>query len=405
MRQKRTGTAENKTRVLIVENGAGFGGALSSLATLVHALPPERWDVHLITSYPQTAILQEGAVSRVNVLPRERRYGSQSPLETGLKRILGKRAGNAAFLIDHLTTGRTYAHMIARYIREHGIELVHCNNGVLINDAVVMGAKKAGVPCVVHARADEYPGKVSSWFARHVQAFMPVSAFVAASVRELGVASAKITIVPEGLDCAEFASRAQEKAFRRAANIPFDVPLVGMVGCLVGWKGHGVFLDACKQIFAATSAVAVVVGDSPLQAPERLAQLKEQARQLGIADRIIFTGHRSDIPSVMAACDVVVHASTAPEPFGRVLLEAMAVGTSVVATDAGGPAEVVTDHLDGMLIPPSDAEAMAEAVIFLLRHEAERLAMGKAGQATCHQYSMERHVELVTGVYRAVLTG
>ena len=415
-------------KVLIVENGAGFGGALSSLATYLEALSSggrsqvswlheslnalgekpcgeeaEDWEVHLITSYEQQVISTGGAVAQVQVLPRERRYGSGTATEQRLRKFFGRRAGNVAFLWDYLTSGRQYANTLAEYIRRHQIDVVHCNNGVLINDAAVRAARKARVPCVVHSRGPEYPSLVGRFFAGQVDHFMPVSNFVAATVHALGMDDADMTVVPEGLDCPAFTLKADPMGFRQDIGVSPDVLLVGMVGCFVGWKGHEVFLEACVDILEQEDAVAVLVGDSPVSSPEQMQVLQAKAEALGIRERVIFTGHRSDVASAMAAFDVVVHASTAPEPFGRVLLEAMAVRSPVVATDAGGPAEVLTHGQDGLLVAPADVAAMARSVVSLLKDATLRKSMGEAGYSTCLKYSMPHHVNLITGVYRKLL--
>ncbi|UZP67563.1 glycosyltransferase family 4 protein [Desulfovibrio mangrovi] len=396
-----------KRRVLVVENGAGFGGALTSLASLAAALPADRWELHLITSYPQDHIGEHGAVRKVVVMPRQRRYGAGSSDQQALQKFLGKRAGNAAFLIDHLTTGRRYGVRIAQYIRDNGIELVHCNNGVLINDAVVLGARKAHVPCVVHSRGPEYPGRVSAWLAGLVDIFMPVSGFIADTVRAVGVPEERIVVVPEGIDAAGFMKGADAEAFRRAYAIPSGVPLVGMVGCLVGWKGHDVFLDACTRFMSRSDALAVIVGGEPAGSAGdgMLARLKSRAAALGVGERVFFTGHCTQVASAMAACDVVVHASTIPEPFGRVMLEAMAAGTAVVCTRAGGPAEVVRDRENGLLVAPADAAEMAQGVLRLLENADLRSELAAEGLKTCGEYSIQRHVDLVERVYGGLLQG
>ena len=386
-----------KRRVLIVENGAGFGGALTSLASLLSGLDAADWDVHCLTAYPQDHIRPGGAVGQVGVLPRQRRYGPVSALEPALRPIFGRRAGNAAFAVDHLTTGRTYAKAVAGYIRRHGINLVVGNNGVLINDAVILGAGRAGVPCLIHARGPEYPGRLTGWLARRTAGIMAVSGYVADTVRKAGVPDRRIALLPEGLDADGFAAGADPEAFRARHDLPQDLPLVGLVACLAGWKGHDIFLDACAAALPEVGAGAVLVGGDPGGAVTRLVVLRERVRALGLSGRVWCVGHEADVASAMAACAVVVHASTSPEPFGRVLLEAMALGRPVVATDDGGPREVVTPDVDGLLVPPSDAPALARAMIRLLGDEDLRQRLGRAGWRKVREhYGIAGHVARAT---------
>ena len=386
-------------KVLVVENGAGFGGALTSLESLLSALPRDRCEVHVLIGYPQDCVRPGGAVRGVAVLERERRYGSNAPLQKRLAGIFGGRAGNAAFVVDHLTTGRRFASAVARLVRERGVDVVHGNNGVLVNDAVIFGARRAGRPCVIHSRGTEYPSRVAAWLARKVDHFLPVSGYVGDTVRAFGVPEERITVVPEGLDATAFAAGADGAAVRAELDLAPGTPVVGMVGCLVAWKGHSVFLDACARTLARRGAVALIAGGAPGGDPGAVDRLRARTAELGVADRVRFLGHRSDVPSVMAACDVVVHASTEPEPFGRVILEAMALGRPVIAARAGGPGEFVREGVDGLLTPPGDAAALAEALDRLLADADLRARLGTGGREGVARYSIERHVELVLGVW------
>lgn len=387
-------------RILIVESGAGFGGALTSLKTLLLSLDPSRFEAYLLTAYSQGHIMAQDAIRRVEVLPRHRRYGPNSRLEATLRPLLGKRAGNAAFLADQCTTGRRFAGAVADFAREHRIDLIQGNNGILINDAVILGARQAGLPCVIHCRGAEYPSRLGTWLVGNVSRVLAVSGFVAESVQALGFEEERIVLVPEGIDAAAFARDADGGAFRSRHGLPDDMPLVGIVACLVGWKGHDVFLQALSRVLPGRLAGAVVVGGEPDGSSLEEARLQEEAKRLGIADRVWFTGHESDVASAMAACQVVVHASTSPEPFGRVILEAMSLGRPLVATRAGGPLEVVDSGIDGLLIPPGDAQAMASAIERLLDDARLRDRLGRAGLAKVRsRYTLAGHAALVESVW------
>ena len=392
-------------RILIVETGAGFGGALTSLETLVSHLDASRWEIHVLTAYPQDCIVAGGAVRRVGVLSRNRRYGPKAGLEARLRPFLGSRAGNAAFLADFLTTGRRFASAVAGYAREHHVDLIQGNNGVLINDAAILAARSAGLPCVIHSRGAEYPGRLGRLLARGVARTLAVSAYVARTVQALGVGPDRIALVPEGLDAATFAAGANAGRFRVRHGLPADLPLVGMVGCLTPWKGHDVFLAACAQALPAGRAGALVIGGDPDGSGRELGRLRAKARDFGIGDRVWFTGHETDVASGLAACQAAVHASIEPEPFGRVLLEAMALGLPVVAARGGGPREVIDADVDGLLVTPGDASALATAIRLLIENPEMRDRMGAAGLAKVRtHYTMGRHVREVEAVWETLLS-
>ncbi|WP_300156375.1 glycosyltransferase family 4 protein [Solidesulfovibrio sp.] len=387
-------------RILVVETGAGFGGALTSLATLLACLNASVWEVHLLTAYPQDCIEPAGAVRRVGVLPRQRRYGPNCGLESALRPVLGRRAGNAAFLVDLLTTGRRFARNVAAYARKHRIDIIQGNNGILINDAVILGARRSGRPCVIHARGGEYPSRLASWLAGSVSRVLAVSGYVAQTIRMLGLGPQRIVLTPEGLDVPAFVAGVDAAGFRLRHGLPRELPLIGLVGCLVGWKGHDVFLEACAQALPGISAGALIVGGEPDGSGRELARLRHKALELGIGDRVWFTGHEKDVASAMAACQVVVHASTSPEPFGRVILEAMALGRPVVASLAGGPAEIIESGSDGWLVPPGDARALAGAIRSLLADAGMRERIGLAGlEKVRKRYALRAHAAKVESVW------
>lgn len=175
---------------------------------------------------------------------------------------------------------------------------------------------------------------------------------------------------------------------RIRAKLGWDVaPLVGIVGRLEEWKGQKIFLRAAALV--ATShpdARFLVVGGALLgwegDYPLRLQRL---AKELGIDERVYFAGHQDDVYPWFDAMDVVVHASSA-EPFGLVIVEAMALGKALVASDSGGPAEIVEQGTSGLLVGHGDHAAMAKAVADLLSDPARRARMGRAACERAAQF-------------------
>jgi glycosyltransferase involved in cell wall biosynthesis len=146
--------------------------------------------------------------------------------------------------------------------------------------------------------------------------------------------------------------------YRQRFN-PQRRPLVGMFGRISPWKGQDVFLHAIAQL---PDVSGVIVGGALFGEEAYETLMRTLAQELGVADRVIFAGHVEEVPAVMAACDVVAHCSTSPEPFGRVIVESMFAGTPVIATDAGGAREIVTHDRTGQLTPMRDAAALAHAI-------------------------------------------
>jgi glycosyltransferase involved in cell wall biosynthesis len=159
--------------------------------------------------------------------------------------------------------------------------------------------------------------------------------------------------------------------------------LLGSFGRLQRWKGQDVFVAAAAEVARARpNSRFVVVGGSVFGLePEYFEDLKRAAAAAGLGDRLRFTGYRTDVARLMAACDVVCHTSRVPEPFGLVIIEAMALGRPVIATAGGGPSEIIAAETDGVLTPPEDPGALARAMIALIDSPYRRSALGARGRA------------------------
>jgi glycosyltransferase involved in cell wall biosynthesis len=173
-----------------------------------------------------------------------------------------------------------------------------------------------------------------------------------------------------------------------------------MVGRLDRWKGQHVFLEAFAKAFPNGPEEAVVIGASLFEANGYELDLKRQVAASAIEGRVEFRGFRNDVEDELLRLDVLVHASIIPEPFGQVVVEGLAVGLPTLATDAGGPAEVITDGVDGLLYPPGDAEALAQALRRLAADPALRRRLGAAARLRARDYTADRIAPQVMAVYR-----
>jgi len=175
-----------------------------------------------------------------------------------------------------------------------------------------------------------------------------------------------------------------------------------MLGRLAPWKGQHVFLRAFAAAFPAGRERAIVAGSAMFGEDDYAEELRRLAVRLGIAERVEFTGFVTDITALLDRSDVVVHASVVPEPFGQVVVEGMAAGLPVIATAAGGPLEIITGDVDGLLVPPDDASALARAMSRLAADPHLRHALGVAGQVRASDFTPARVAEITTELWAAV---
>ena len=183
-----------------------------------------------------------------------------------------------------------------------------------------------------------------------------------------------------------------------------DGLVVGIVGRLAPWKGQDVFLRAFAEAFPTGTERALVVGGALFGEDAYGDELRRLVVDLGIADRVEFTGHVDDVGAPLQRMHVVVHASVIAEPFGQVVVEAMAAGRAVVATAAGGPLEVIDDGVNGLLVPPGDVTVLAATLRRLADDEIEREALGALAVVRAADFRPERIAPDVLRLYRRLST-
>ena len=188
---------------------------------------------------------------------------------------------------------------------------------------------------------------------------------------------------------------------RRQLGLPESGPLIGMVGRLQRWKGMHTLVQAMPRILERhPEARAVIVGGRHELEPDYEPWLRGLITRLGLQDRVWLAGFQKDIPLWMQAMDVVVHASDR-EPFGIVVVEAMALGKPVVAGAEGGPREIITEGVDGLLAPYEDAETLARQILRYLDDPAFARRVGEAARHRARDFSPEAFAQRVLDVLQS----
>lgn len=184
----------------------------------------------------------------------------------------------------------------------------------------------------------------------------------------------------------------QEEA-RQQLDLPLDIPLIGIVGRLQRWKGIHTLIEAMPDILRRfpDARCAIVGGKHDLE-PDYLDSIEAKISELNLEDRTILAGFQQNVPVWMQAMDVIVHASD-NEPFGLVVVEAMALGKPVVAGAAGGPTEIITPAVDGLLAPYGDAGALADAILRYLDDREFARCMGAAAHSRAQEFATQRYAQ------------
>jgi glycosyltransferase involved in cell wall biosynthesis len=211
-------------------------------------------------------------------------------------------------------------------------------------------------------------------------------------------------VVYDAVDEVGFQPMRDAVSVRAEFGVAPDAPCIGIVGNLQEWKGQAVVVEAVARLRTAVPAVrCLIIGGAHRAGAEYEQTLRRRVAALGLNDTITFTGFRHDVADIMNALDVVVHASIRPEPFGRVILEAMLLCKPVVAAAAGGVPELIVGGETGVLVPPGDVSALADRLLPLLNDAALRDRLGARAQAWAREhFSLAQHVAAMTDIYCSV---
>nr|WP_283250918.1 glycosyltransferase [Rhabdothermincola salaria] len=395
-------------RVALVTHCAQLGGAELALERMVPAVRARGVEVVVVLGeHGPLAHRLRTAGATVLVRPLDPRLGA-----TRRDEVVGwsalSRAAQAAREVVRLR----------RLLVEVGADVVHTNS-LKAHLYGGLAGRLAGAPVVWHVRdriAADYLPRPAVVALRALARRLP-SAVVAnseATRATLGAEAARATVVHDALPAelvgappGPAASPGGEGPGRWGAKTSTEAPgplEVVMVGRLAPWKGQHVVVDAVARAFSPGMVRLHLVGAALFGEDDYEAQLRAQVRRLGIDDDVVFTGFVDDVPARLAAADVVVHASVLPEPFGQVVIEAMAAGRAVVAADAGGPAEVVTDGVDGLLVAPDDVDALAAALARLAADADLRARLGREAARTAAVFTPAAVAERLLGVYESLPT-
>ena len=219
-------------------------------------------------------------------------------------------------------------------------------------------------------------------------------------VSKRSVPAERIRLIWNGAPLGEFAPGGRDRALaaRREVGLPEEALVIGTIGRLNAQKGHTHLLDALALLRTRLPDLwTVIVGDGDL-----MESLKEQAARLGLGDRVVFAGHRTDVPDLLAALDVFC-ISSLYEGTPLALFEAMAAGRPIVSTAVDGCREVLEDGVSGLLVPPADAEALAGALERVVTDADLRGALGRRALEESRRYDVQACVEQMQALYDQVL--
>jgi glycosyltransferase involved in cell wall biosynthesis len=392
----------SKIPILFLHSQDGFGADSAIHGHLMRHLDRDRFVVHVACSRGDGSAVP-AALAKFREIPdvrlRPTTFAPGFRHRTRETMLRGARAA-AAFPLDFIA--------LAAYVRREGIRVIHGTDRP--RDAVYTVAlgKVTGARSVVHVHVAWSHGysAPAKWGVRTADAVFSISRFVTETVVATGTARERVHTILNGIDLSGWEPRRDGSDIRRELGIPSDAPLLASVSRLFAQKGQRELLQALARVSRKAPDVRLlIVGADALEVhgSSFTEELKVLARDLGVAERVVFTGPRSDVARIMAACDVFALPSF-EEPFGLVFLEAMAMERPVVSLNNGGTPEVVEHGRSGLLSPPHDIDALAENIVTLLANPDLRARYGAYGRSrVLEAFSAERMARDAERAYEAIV--
>jgi glycosyltransferase involved in cell wall biosynthesis len=298
---------------------------------------------------------------------------------------------------------------LRRLIREKGIHLVHFNE--IMDFVAGIAARSCGVPCVCHVRAhrlsNPYRFALLSMLKSTVDAIVVPSRYTGEWIKaEDAKVGERVRLIPDyAWDVSESQPEANGDEFRRELGLAPGQILVTLVSKLTPSKGHEQFIRAAEKVFKVAGDVRFVVVGGPIEGRERdMEEIRALGEKLAPAPALRFVGPRFDLPSVYAASDIVVHCPIFPDTFPTVVLLPMFAGKPVIGSDIGGIPEQIQNGETGVLVPPGDPGALANAILQLAGDPAKRESLGSAARKAINEtWVPETQGRLLAELYSEVI--
>lgn len=408
------GDRRSARRLLYLNPAGGLGGAervLLDSAAMVQAERPQ-WRLELIAAADGglvEAARARGIASSVVRFPRA--IASLSEAGANAAELRGwMRLGRMGFALPGVID---YSRELASVLMRAAPDVIHAN-GLKMH---VLGARSLPKQCALIWHLHDYvrTRPLMQWllrrYASRCSAIVAVSSSVAADIAQALRGSTPICMVHNAVALDHFnpcGARADLDVLSGLPQAGSEVVRVGLVATAARWKGQEIFLRALASLPRTAPVRGYVIG-GPIYETEgsqfALAELRSMAARYGIGERAGFTGYLDDVASALRALDVVVHASTAPEPFGLVIAEAMGCGRAVVSSGLGGAAELIEDGRNALTYPYDAPEKLAATIMQLVSDRELRLRLGVEGRKSAEaRFDRKRLGEQFTSIYEAALT-
>lgn len=291
------------------------------------------------------------------------------------------------------------------FMKRHEIDFMHINNGPWTgSDDWLPACRAAGIPVIANGSGVSGEGdssRIRRWLARQYDGVMTVSRYVKEAFVRVGIDRDQIRAVYPGVDIEGFNGKISRSPadVRAELDVEPDQMFALMVGNVRFWKGQHVALEALSRLEPAyRDRIVVAFAGEPIEGDTYVDRIQGLIDEHELGDSVRVLGYRDDVPDLLNAADLAIHASVRPEPLGNVVLEALATGTPIVASAAGGPLEVLADDT-GWLFDTDRPGELTDVIRRCLDDPSLLEEMGEKGRERVERFSLDRYVREVEEAY------
>jgi len=396
------GDSTRPRRVLLVENTVrGLGGSYESLFVTASSLDKTRFEPIPLFFQPNHFAEKLEALGIRVLLAKsahfweKKRYIEKSTqVRARLPRggVLGALRRRVVAFLRAIVGGIPMAWSVYKILRRERIDLLHSNNNLQRDSMVILAGLVAGVPVVAHERQLTRCSLLTRILSSRVRALVCISGTVLEFAKTSGARTADRRCIYNAVDV---------KGLRAVQpSLPPGPARIGIVGRILPKKGQRFFIEAAARVKEKIpKAEFYVIGEATEEFRNYEEELRALVDSLSLGSCFHWTGYLDEPLALMASLDVIVHAAVEPEPFGRVIIEALALARPIVATALGGPVEIIEDRISGFLVPPGDASAIAEKVLALLEDSELGSRMKAAALRRAEDFGIDSYIPQIEAVY------
>lgn len=379
-------------RILYIEDGESVGGSIISLYLLIKNIDKNKYTPIVIfpTKQEYSKLLEELGIRVIYLLKKKQ---NQNRIKKQIQRqsnkwYIFKRLYNYISELKHYYLKSVpHSKILASIIRNERIDLVHCNNSLKLNSSMVLACKRTGTPCIVHVRRIEKLNFLERNLSKYVIAFICISNFVKRHHNKQ---------LPKEIYTTTIYNAVEIYCTEKKLPIAYDVISLGR---LIEWKGQEYLIEAMK-ILAEDSIHprTIILGDGPTKSKLQNAIVEYKLLNIQLL------GFKKNITEYINRSKILVHTSTRPEPFGRVLIEGMIAGKPVIAVDTGACPEIIKENETGFLVPPNNPDMIAKRIKELIQNEVLQEKLGQAGRSVVKEkFGVRKQAQAIQKLYKLVL--